>query len=68
MPKYTARVENSDDSEGNRKYDAVCTCGFASIGWDKKKHADERMAQHLEEHASGEPMEELADFRTRNGI
>lgn len=36
-------------------------CGFVSDGWPTKAAAGERMSQHLDEHATGEPMPELAE-------
>ena len=57
------------------KYDFECKelvgaepCGFKSSGWDTKKLRDKRAKQHLEEHETGEPMQELADFRSENGV
>jgi hypothetical protein len=36
-------------------------CGWVSYGWDTKKGAAERGAQHQAEHETGEPIPELAD-------
>lgn len=44
-------------------YDVECECGWVSAGWDRKKDADARRAQHHEEHETNEPMPELAVFR-----
>lgn len=53
------------------KYDFNCEvpdCGFQSSGWDTEKLRDRRAAQHLEEHDTQEPMQELHDFRVENGV
>lgn len=36
-------------------WDFFCECGFLSQGWPKKALAEARGAQHVEEHATGEP-------------
>jgi len=41
---------------------------FESTGWKTKKLRDARAAQHMEEHETGEPMQELHEFRIENGV
>lgn len=41
-------------------------CGFESRGHETKKLADARGKEHMQEHESGEPMRELAEFMKEN--
>lgn len=43
-------------------------CSFVSAGWPTKAAAGERMSQHLDEHASGEPMPELHNSGIRGSM
>lgn len=45
-----------------------CSCGYKTIGWPNDDVAAERLAQHVNEHDSGEPMELIEDFRDRLGL
>lgn len=38
-------------------------CGWTSTGWESKKVADARGAQHEAEHKTSKPMPELHEFR-----
>jgi hypothetical protein len=40
-------------------------CEWTSTGWETKKLATTRGDQHKDEHESGEPMQELAEFEGR---
>lgn len=40
---------------------------FTSAGWTEQEDARERARQHLAEHATGEAMTELHDFRVERG-
>ncbi len=45
-------------------WEGACSCrGFTTTGWPTKARAEARVGQHLEEHATGEPADELATFR-----
>jgi hypothetical protein len=64
-------------SEDNGLWDALCpgeeagdpACEFTSAGWGTRDQARDRLREHREEHESGEPMRELADFmeEAKNG-
>jgi len=43
-------------------------CGFQTSNWPSQKLADERGAEHMQEHETGEPMRELADFELEKGL
>lgn len=43
-------------------------CGFQSTDWPTPELRDTRAAQHLDEHETEEPMQELHDFRVDNGV
>lgn len=43
-----------------KKGSPVALCEFTSLGWPTKAAAKARGAEHAAEHASGEPMPELA--------
>lgn len=47
---------------------AVQGCGYFSSEWPNADLAAKRGAQHLNEHATGEPMPELWFFRQENSI
>lgn len=52
-----------------KSYDFECKkCEFKSSGWTSATLRDRRAVQHMEEHETGEPMQELADFRNDNGV
>jgi hypothetical protein len=44
---------------------ACPTCPFTSRGWESKKRAEQRRAQHRQEHDTREAMPELADVAGR---
>lgn len=48
-------------------YEFRCSppCNFASTGWGTKKAAEERAAQHANEHDTGQLMEPIHEFRLR---
>lgn len=58
------RVE-SDDDTGTHTF--MCECGFMSARHETKKSANARGAEHMQEHETGEPMRELADFMRGEG-
>lgn len=41
---------------------------FRTVGWPSEKVAAERMAEHLREHETGEPMTTLEEFREARGL
>ena len=43
-------------------------CGFQTSGWDTQEQADLRIAEHLKEHETGEPMRELIEFEQAVGF
>lgn len=43
-------------------------CPFVSTGWPTKKLADARGQQHLDEHETREPMQEVEGFRQAHGL
>lgn len=45
-----------------------CSCGYKTTGWPSEDVAAQRLAQHVNEHDAGEPMEPLEDFRDRLGL
>lgn len=47
---------------------AAKACGFVSKGWPTEADAQKRQDEHEAEHATGEPMSELADFVADNEI
>lgn len=52
-----------------KTFDFECSeCPFASTGWATKELRDLRKKQHLDEHETGEPMQELHEFRVENGV
>ena len=52
-----------------RTFDFECDkCPFKSTGWPKANIRDRRAVQHYEEHDTGEPMQELGEFRKENGV
>lgn len=56
--------------QNGMKFEFVCDeprCGFSSTNWDTTEQAQERFDQHLQEHATGEPMIELADYQQSVG-
>lgn len=55
-------------TEGQPEFDVVCSCGWRSTGWADVEHAKARAQQHADEHTSGEPAQELHDFRLERGI
>jgi hypothetical protein len=66
-----AKEENEAEVASEEGYGFECPrpgCGFRSDGWRLKKHSVARAKQHDEEHETGEPMPELADFKTHEGI
>lgn len=55
-----------DRSDGG--WDFGCPdCEFTSTGWGTRKAAEERGQQHADEHSTGVPMPELADFNADPG-
>lgn len=50
-------------------YEGGCSCSFRTSGWPRKAMAEERIAQHLEEHRTGDgsATPELADFKRAVG-
>lgn len=42
--------------------------GYVTSHWPTEKLAKERVAQHANEHETGELMEDLQDFLKRNGL
>jgi hypothetical protein len=53
----------------DKTYDFECDkCPFKSTGWTKANWRDKRAVQHMEEHETGEPMQELGEFRAENGV
>lgn len=49
-------------------YGGWCGCGYKTTGWPTPEVAAERLAQHANEHETGELMEPLEDFRDRLGL
>lgn len=45
-----------------------CSCGYKTTGWPNQEVAAERLAQHANEHATGELMEPIEAFRDRLGL
>lgn len=45
-----------------------CSCGYKTIGWPNEQVAAERLAQHVNEHDTGELMEPIESFRERLGL
>jgi hypothetical protein len=56
-----------DKSDGGHDY-ACPMCEFTSTGWPSKTHATSRGKQHENEHATGELMQPLHEFRDERGI
>jgi hypothetical protein len=57
MAQHADKYDNDDDNG------FACECGFVSAGHSTKRSRDARLAQHRQEHETGEPMPELAVFR-----
>lgn len=56
------------NKNGGGGYDFRCTdCGFESNGWRTQALARSRGEQHAQEHESGKPMPELANFEKAEG-
>lgn len=71
---YKTRVVSRDTDDG-RVYDGQCAClvpttgaPWVTAGWEQKKLAAARLAEHTAEHESGEPARELVDFREEHGL
>lgn len=61
------KVQVRRDPENPDTWEGGCTCGFSSKGWPTKKLATERMEDHVAEHETGEPAQELAAFKSSVG-
>ena len=56
---------------GEKLFDFDCgepNCGFQTSGWKTEELRDKRAGQHIEVHETGEPMQELGEFRKENGV
>lgn len=62
---YVLGVRKADTGD---TYEAGCSCGFTSSNWPLKKHAEERLEGHAEEHVTGEPATELYEFELAAGL
>lgn len=45
-----------------------CSCTYKTTGWPSEDVAAQRLAQHVNEHDTGESMELIEDFRARLGL
>lgn len=54
------------DILGRERKPTARSCGWTTSGWSTRSQADARLAQHLEEHETGEPMPELIEFLGTN--
>lgn len=61
--------------EADDAFDVVCSCGWRSTGWPATGdpdhpagHAVARAQQHADEHRTGQPAQELHDFRAEHGM
>ena len=61
-------VTQTDFTEADQSHGFHCQCGFVSTGWPTKTVRDARKREHKDEHATGEPMSEIVDFRDQHGV
>lgn len=70
------KVVTPRDADGTQVWDFRCPypfgCGqdepFSSVGWATRDLAAKRARQHIDEHETGEPMQELHAFRVDQGL